>query len=250
MITCDQALTLEGLELRREGLGMSDVARGPAFLLVSERAPLRLRNCSLLVPHGSGAIVCRDPQNVELQDCELAAYALALFIEAGEQSPCTLVLNSNSINIADPKGAALCICGSSDSRPSGAVKLRLDGNVVRAGRLAGFQRLSQTIDIEAYGNQFTFHEALISYRELPEHNGWRQATVWRGRENRYSGATDWIQSDGAPAGVHGLQDWQTLWRCPEPGSADTTPAAYRAKANRVEMVRAPQSGHAQLVDPD
>jgi serine/threonine protein kinase len=228
LIASDQALVLEGLELRREGYGVSSTPQGPAFLLTSERAPLRLRDCSLLVPHGSGVIVCRDPRSVELHHCTVATYALAVFIEAGEQSSCSLDLRDNSIEIGDPEGAAFCVCGPEETGRGGAVRLHLEGNLVWAGRLAGFQRLSQGIDIEAYGNHFAFRAALVSYRELPDHNGWRKATTWRGRDNRYVGTDDWIQVDGAPAGIRSLKAWQALWGGAEPGSTDAvSPGAFR-----------------------
>ncbi len=218
LISSDRMLTLEGLELRRDGFGIAPAPTGPAFLVTCDHAPLRLHACTLLVPNGSGAIVCRDPGNIELYHCTLVAYALAVFIEVGEEASCILDLTDNTIDITDPEGAALCFTGSQETCRSGPVRMRLEGNLVRTGRLVGFQRVSQPIDIQAHDNRFTFREALLSYREMLDPHGWRKATTWRGRGNRYVG-DDWIHVEGVPVGIRGLQEWQALWGSAEPGSS-------------------------------
>jgi len=243
MLTSDRSLALEGLELRRDGFGVSAVPQGSAPVLVCERAPLRLLGCRIIVPRGSGAIVCRAPRTVEMTNCMLVAYALALFVEPDQASSCSIRLSGSSIDIANPEGAALCICAPPDKGHEGNVRLVLEGNVVRSGRLAGFQGLARGIDFEADGNEFTFHEALLSFRQIPVRTRWQHIAAWRGRGNRYYGTADWVEVDGVPAGIHGLQNWQALWGSPEPDSLEAP--SYPANVSRWEP-----SGLAAARGPD
>jgi hypothetical protein len=212
LFTTDRPLALEGLELRCPA-DEPGARPGPAHLVCCEQAPLRLVNCRLFAPKGSALVVCRNPGQVEVRDCHLTADALAVCVEVGDGRPCTLHLSGSEFRIHESGGAAVSVWAPEVRQPS-AVRLRLERNAVDAGRVLAFAALPAGVEVEASGNQFTFRQALVSYVGFPGPDGWRRATVWRGRENVFHGGGDWVSVEGEPAGVHSLEDWRRLWQAP------------------------------------
>jgi hypothetical protein len=190
------------------------------------------------MPHGSAAIVGRQSHLVELRGCSITAHALALCVEVGG-APCAIELTGNSISIQDPAAAAISVFGSADIHQPAGVQLRLESNVVSAGRLAGFKALTGGLQMEARNNEFTFSEALLSFVAYPSSSSWRSASSWRGLENHYLGTADWLQVDGRSLGVHDLTEWQAFWASPETGSFSAPPGSGLSFSMRASGARAP-----------
>jgi hypothetical protein len=181
-----------------------------APLVATNRAPLRLVHCRLELPHGAAAILCRNPRTLELVDCTLFTGSLAVCVEVGDGSSCAIHLGHTTIQVREPGGAALSIWAPEVRLPS-PVELLLEGNTISAGRIAALKALPGRIDVDARGNGFTFHEALLSYVGFPGPEGWRRATTWREQANSYQGSGAWLRIDGWSGEVRDSLGWQTLW---------------------------------------
>ena len=112
-------------------------------------------------------------------------------------------------------GAALSLWASQADRP-GAVRLALDGNTIRAGRVLAVAGLSAGWEATARGNDFRFSQALVG---ASGQDGARRFT-WHGRDNSYHASADWLLVDGRPAGVRTLAAWRAATRDDEPGSRE------------------------------
>jgi len=200
-------------------------------LVYSDGAPLRLADCRLLAPQGSALIVCRRASQLELQDCQLVAWASAVCVEIGEAARIDVSLRGSTLDVRDPTGAALAVWAPEVRRS--VVRLHLVGNTVQAGRVAALARLGGGVEVEAQENTFAFREALLSFVQLPAGLDWRQVVQWRGRNNGFHApAADWLQSEGNPLPVRGLEAWRTLGNVQEQGSRELTslPADLSAPA--------------------
>jgi hypothetical protein len=193
-------LKLEGIALR---------GSGPAALVCCERAALHLTGCRIVSPNSSTPIVCRDPGRVVLEDCTVEVHSVALYVEAGAESPCEIHLHRSAVRIGEEGGAALALCGRSGAS-SPVMHLKLKHNTLVAGRLAGVRGLTGGLHVIADENDVTFREALLSFDEFVG-TAWRKRMTWRGRGNRYTGPAEWVHLNGLPAGVRGIGDWRTLW---------------------------------------
>ena len=112
----------------------------------------------------------------------------------------------------------------------GSVRLSLEGNRVQASRIAALDALVQGVEVEGQGNEFIFHEALLSYAGFPGADGWRRATVWRGHDNVYHGGGDWLRVNGVAMGVRDLRAWQELWDGPGALTRASFPPLQAARA--------------------
>jgi serine/threonine protein kinase len=198
LLATDRSLTLEGLDLCRDEKELPGQTGRPAHFVWSQLALLRMIDCRLHAPHDLAAVVCRDSPGVELRSCSLAALSLALCVEVGENSPCAIQLSSNTISVEEPDGTAVCVYAAEIDRHAQA-RLLLEGNSVRAGRLATFKALPGGIQIEARDNDITVGRALFNFVGFPRIDGWRRACRWKGEHNRYFGPAEWIQVDGVSA---------------------------------------------------
>jgi hypothetical protein len=210
LLATDRDLTLQGLELRDGTAG----AESGGYLIECRQAALRVLDCRLLAPRSAAAVVGRHTRLIEIQSCILLAHGLAICMVAGDGPASGLRLTGNSITVEGAAAAALSVFGSAEMQDHAPVKIRLDNNVVSAGRLASFQSLTGGLQMEASRNEFRFREALLSFVSLSRPNSWRSTTSWRGVDNRYVGAADWLQIDGKPAGIHRLSEWQNFWANP------------------------------------
>jgi serine/threonine-protein kinase len=222
-LTTDAALTVEGLELAYD---LPDTAPEPnraAHLVYSEGAPLRLVRCRLLAPRGCDLVVCRRARRVELRDCTLAAWSVAVGIEADAGPSPEITLVGNDITIQEYDGAALSLWGAA-REPMAAFRLQLGNNTVRAGRVVALAAFDGGVDVTAHDNRFTFRQAFLSAVGGSPTPGWRTGSRWQGRNNRYHGSADWLTVDGGPGGVRGLAGWRAFWQTEEAGSVEDTAA--------------------------
>lgn len=227
MITTDRALTVAGVELVHD-LGHEPPSAGrAAHLLYCERASLHLIDCRLTAPRGSALVVCRDGREVEMRGCQVVAHASALSIEAGD-TPSELHLADNTIEIQEPGGAALSLWGH-DGQGQQAMRVRLENNRVRAGRVVALSGVVAGVAFSAQGNHFTFREALLSFAGYAS-DRWRHSTRWQGQNNQYQAQSDWLAVEGGPGGVHNLASWQSLWQTTEAGSREAATSAVLSRA--------------------
>jgi serine/threonine protein kinase len=219
LLNTDRALTIEGLGLSR--LPASDRAHetGATYLIVTAGAPLSLRGCRIELPADQGAILCHDPSAVELRDCSIAGQGVALCIETGNGLPCDLRLAGNRILMEGTTAAALSIW-TPEIRQPGQVHVTLEGNAVQASRILALTAVPSLVEVDAWGNDLAFHEALLSHVGVGDSFNERANIVWHGRENRYHHAGSWLRVNGVPAAIHDLLAWNAFWDRPEPGSSE------------------------------
>jgi serine/threonine protein kinase len=223
LLSSDRDLTLEGLELFRAAQPNAAEQPDTAHLVYCEDAALRLTKCRLYAPGGAAPVVCRRCPTVHIHDCRLSAAALAVCIETGNSLGTEVDLARTQVDISAADGAALSLWVAEDGK-QGDLRLTLEGNALRAGRIIALRALPQRIDVTARGNRFSFGEALLSYASFPEPDGWRRATAWRGEANVYEGGAHWLCLDGAPTGARDLTEWRALWGTTEQGSRQTARA--------------------------
>jgi serine/threonine-protein kinase len=215
----DSELTLEGLELRHA------LPREAGPLVCVEGAALRLTDCVL---HSAGAgplVVSRGGGELTLRGCRLDAGAVGVSAEVGA-GPCRVTLEGNTVTVREPSGVALSLWAAELSAPA-AADVRLRGNTCSAGRVAAFRGLAGPLTLTAEGNHFSFREGVLSFDHY-EADGWRRATTWRGRDNRFDGPGAWLRVEGRPAPIRDFAAWQRLWGSPPPES--TAEAGGRAQA--------------------
>jgi hypothetical protein len=220
LIWTDAALTLEGIDLDGEP---GRPQPGPAHLLYSQGAPLKLIGCRIGAAGVTSPVVCRGARCLELRDCSVTARASAVSVELGAGRPPELLFAGNTIEVQEGGGAALALWAGS-AQPADLVSLRLEHNRFRAGRVLAVAGLTSGVDVLARDNVFSFREAVVSFAGYPGTQSWRQAVRWQGRDNRYQGRDEWLRVEGGPGGVRGLADWSALWQESEPGSREDPPA--------------------------
>jgi hypothetical protein len=214
----DSELTLEGLELRHA------LPREAGPLVCVEGAALRLSDCVL---HSAGAgplVVCRGG-GLTLRGCWLDAGAVGVSAEVGA-GPCRVTLEGNMVTVREPSGVALSLWAAELSAPA-AADVRLAGNTCSAGRVAAFRGLAGPLTLTAEGNHFRFREGVLSFDRY-EADGWRRATTWRGRDNRFDGPGAWLRVEGRPVPVRDIAAWQRLWD--RPPSESTAEVRGRVQA--------------------
>jgi hypothetical protein len=206
LLASDHALMLKGLRLTRDpGAGA-----GPALLVSTDGAPLRLSDCKLDVPHGSGPVVCRNPRTLELTRCTLAARDLGVSVEVGNGSACDVRLSQCELRVDGDASAAVSLWAP-EVRQSAPVRLALDGNAVAAGRVLAFKALPAPIEVIAEHNDFAFRQSLLSYVSFAGGDSWRRATNWREEGNRYRPAREWLRVNGTAHGVRDQAAWRRMW---------------------------------------
>jgi serine/threonine-protein kinase len=201
LFSVSSALTLEGFDL---------VTSGDAPLVAGRGATVRLTDCRLTTTGRGPAVLVRGG-TLFLQSCRLRAAASAIALEA--DLPCLAELAGNDVAVSDPTGAALAVWAPETSAPVD-VTLRLEGNAIRAGRVAAVRALPGRLRVCANANDFTFSEALIGFTGYPDTVAWRRSTTWQGRDNRCHTAGYWIRVDGRPVAVNDSIGWQRLWAEP------------------------------------
>jgi hypothetical protein len=230
LLETDRALTVEGVDFSREAEAGASPDGQVAHLVYCDQAPLRLVDCQLEVPNGSALVVCRNAPVFEMRNCRVRAAQAAVCVEASRGRVPDIHLAGNTVTMTERRGVAFSLWAPEARRPAG-VRLRLEGNTVQAGRVVALAGLSGGVDVTAEGNTFAFGVALLSYVDFPGPDGWRQATHWRGRNNRYDARSYWLSVDSRPA-VRTLTEWQALWQAREADSAERPPAASFATASR------------------
>jgi hypothetical protein len=213
----DRELTLEGVDLAvsRDGKSDSEITH----LVYSQSAPVHLLDCRLIAPQGTALIVCRDARQLELRDCVIESRASAVCVEVGGNCVPAVSLTNCRVETSDQRGAAICVWTEAD-RPSSPVRLHLEANRIRAGRVLGLGSLARGIDITARNNLFRFEDSLLSYSGSGRLGVWRYVSHWKGEHNRYEGSADWLAIENAAGDVRGLEAWREFWHCPEVGSTE------------------------------
>lgn len=205
LVCSDRSLTLRNLELRREVDGAS-----AAPLIVCENAPLHLINCRLDVPHGSAAVICRNPRQVEIVGSAVIVATLGLCVEVGDGSPCDVRILDTTIAVTQIGGAALSLWAP-EIHQAASLRLTLERNVISAGRIFAVKALPRSLAVDCVGNDLTFREALVSCVGFAGREGWRRITSWRQQDNHYHAAGEWLRVDGKPGGIASEDAWQSLW---------------------------------------
>jgi serine/threonine-protein kinase len=220
LITCDRALTIEGLDLVYPAEASSLSASPAGHLLWCEQSSICLRNCQVHASGRSAPIVCRRCSSVSLSNCQILAAASALWIEAGDDPENELTLSYCTIAVEMPDRAAVALWASEASRP-GNWHLRLDRNRFHAGRVVALTSLPSLVEVTARNNEFTFRDALVAYAGATARD-WHKSTVWHGQDNVFRSAGDWLSLDEHPAEVRGLDAWRRCWDDEEFGSSEET----------------------------
>jgi serine/threonine-protein kinase len=158
-LSANRPLHLEGLVLTRQGAestGSSDTAH----LVYTSGASLQLLNCEILAPHGRALVVCRDTKTVELRNCRLLADTSAVCIELGSRPMSNVVLADNTVTVLEPHGAALSLWETAGRRPA-PVRLSLEHNTVRGGRILALAQPIGGLEVTGRDNAFLFRDALF-----------------------------------------------------------------------------------------
>jgi serine/threonine-protein kinase len=211
LLSTDRPLRLEGLELVREPVAKTD--SGTWHLVYVEKAALTLSNCVIRAPHGQACIVCRDCNQVSVDDCRITAAALALCVETGAEGT-EVKLHNSRLEIESPRGAALSAWASESGR-SGSLRLTVEACTFQTGRAFAFGTLPKQITVAAKDNHVTFHEALVSFTHSPTPGDWKHATRWEDDGNSYEpGGAAWLLVNGKSEAVRDQRDWQSVWLSP------------------------------------
>jgi serine/threonine protein kinase len=202
LLVASRPLTLKGLDL---------VSAADAPIVAATGATLRLSDCRLAATGGGPAVVARGCE-LCLNSCRVRAVAAAVAIEVDDNSR-RIDLTGNTVHVGDPAGVALAIWAPEETRLAN-VSLRLERNIVEAGRVASFRTLPGRLSVEATANDFTFREALASFSGYTGDAAWRRSTIWRGRDNRCHSSGYWLSVDGRSVAVNDAAGWQRLWAEP------------------------------------
>jgi serine/threonine protein kinase len=215
LLSSNRSLTLIGLDLAYEPPIGPKAPREPIHLVYCENAPLHLLDCHLTAPGLTAPIVCRQCPTVELRDCRLTAAASGLCIELGDGSDCEVILNGNQVAMEQRDGAAVTLWVA-ESRRLASPRLFLARNTITAGRVLACSGSAAGPEVTAKGNEIIFRQALISQAgEVAA-----SKIVWRGRDNTYQPAADWLCIDGKAGGVRGLDAWRAHCGDSESGSRE------------------------------
>src|SRR5262249_7019497 len=152
LLTSDRTLAVEGLELH------GDAEAGP--LVRCEGGALRLDGCLVTGARQDALVVCRGTRQLELHDCRVISRASAVCVEAGARGV-EVRVTGTTLAVKD-HGAALEVRAAGSGRP-GSVRLTLEGNTVRASRVASFHGLTGGVRVTAAANALSFREALLSF---------------------------------------------------------------------------------------
>src|SRR5262249_12567271 len=145
----DRALSLEGVDLAMA------VRSSDAPLIYGEQAPLRLTDCKLTGGARGTAIITRNPAEVVLRGCTIAAGAVGLSVEVGQRDECRIQMVDNRLAVREESGAALSLWAP-EIRGATAVGVELEGNRIQAGRTAALRDLPAGLTIAARGNRFVY----------------------------------------------------------------------------------------------
>jgi serine/threonine protein kinase len=198
LLHTDRTLTLEGLDLAVGSPGGNRAATGP--LICCEGEPLHLTNCRLTGPADGAAIVVRDASQVSLRNCRIDAGSVGLSLEVGQGTSCRLRMSDCRLTVHGQAGAALSLW-SPEVRQAVPVALELQGNTIRADRVAACRALPAGLTISASANHFVFRSSLLSYAGYGDHDIARTGTVWRGTDNSYDGPPSWLWVEGKPVSL-------------------------------------------------
>jgi serine/threonine protein kinase len=222
LLTTDGPLVVEGLELSAASAGSSSAQPETTHLIYSQRSTLRLVDCRLAAPHGCALLVCREASHVELRNCTVSAAASAVCLEVGNELMANFKLINSNLRLADLESAAISIWRP-DLPHDASIRLRLDHNTIRAGRVLALAGLVSGVEVTAVGNTLDFEEAVLSCVGSPVAESWRRAVHWYGRDNHYHSRHGWLAVNGQVQSVRGLQAWRDLWHCAESGSVEKPP---------------------------
>jgi hypothetical protein len=219
LLATDRDLTLEGLDLSGpEGV------QAEGHLLACERSSLRLTDCRLLAASTSAAVVVRNGAELTLRGCHIDAGPLALSVEVGQADPCKIRLENSTIITELHSGVALALWAA-EARQATAIDLHLERNNLSAGRVLVLRSPHSRLTVRAANNDFSFHEALLSYAGTGKADGWRRSTTWQERDNHYHAAGPWLLVEGRPLAVRDIAAWARLWEASNyeiPDSRDNT----------------------------
>jgi hypothetical protein len=207
LITTDRNLTLQGLDLR---LPSDRSGRAPSGRLICcERANLRLTDCRLSAPDGAG-IVQRNGGELWLIGCRVETGDTALSIEIGETKTCQVRIVNTLLDAHEPTAAGLTLWTREIHQPT-MVEVELTNDTIQASRATALTAILGNVHVKASGNNFYFHDGLLSCAGYADQEAWRRATTWEGRDNHYHGSGAWLNLDGRASEVRGLAAWCALW---------------------------------------
>jgi serine/threonine protein kinase len=215
LLASNRSLTLVGLDLAYEPPAGPKTPREPVHLVFCENASLRILDCRLTAPRLIAPVICRQCPSVEVRDCRLTAAASGLCVDLGDGAGCEVILNGNQITMEEREGAAVSLWAAESRRPA-SPRFMLDRNNIIAGRVLACAGSAAGLDVTANGNEITFRQALVSQAGVVEPG----RIVWRGRDNTYRPADDWLCVDGKPGGVRGLAAWRAHCGDEETGSRE------------------------------
>lgn len=206
LLTSDRPLALEGVELRLA----PEV--GPAHLLYTTGASLRLAACRVTAASHSAPIVTRGVGRVELRDCHLLVGALALCAEVRPGTECQVVMSGNEIEVRDSGAAAVSVWAGEHN--VGPVRIDMEANEVRGARILSLGDLRGGVTVTLRDNRFDFGEALLCVNGFGGPDDWRRAVKWRGQGNQCRTAGGWLCVGGRPLSGRELSG------CEEPTSPE------------------------------
>jgi hypothetical protein len=213
LLSSNRPLTLLGLDLTYEPQAGPKSPLEPIHLVYCENASLRMVDCRLTAPRLTAPVVCRQCAAVELRNCRLTAAASGLCIDLDENGACEISLTGTHITMEQREGAAVSVWAAMARRPTPA-RLLLDRNTIIAGRVLACSGSATEPQVTANGNEITFRQALVSQTGIVEAG----RIAWRGRDNVYQPADEWLCIDGKPAGIPNLAAWRARCGADEPGS--------------------------------
>jgi hypothetical protein len=205
LLATDGDLTLEGLDLS----GPAGV-QAEGHLIACDHCSLRMTNCRLLAGTTSAAVVVRNGAQLILRDCRIDAGPLALSVEVGQEDRCGIRLDHCAVTAEPTSGVALALW-SAENRRATAIELYLERSTFAAGRVLALRTPRSQLTVCAGHNDFTFHEALLSYVETGRTDGWRRNSTWQEQDNRYHATGPWLLVEGRPLEVRDAAAWARLW---------------------------------------
>jgi hypothetical protein len=232
LLATDQPLRLDGLELVHETRAAGSEP-SPAHLVYVDKASLHLTDCIIHAPQGTACVVCRACRDVRMEGCRFVAAALALCVETGNAHT-DVMLHNSRLSVQTPRSAALSFWAA-ETGGNGALRLRLEGCAIEAGRPIAFGALPHGVAVSALHNHFSFHEALVSFANARGPAELRHAATWQEDGNVYdSHGVAWLHMNGGPAGIRDLSEWRKLWDGGRASTERETAAAAPASPARAE----------------
>jgi serine/threonine protein kinase len=159
LLSASRSLRLHGLVLTQQ-VPATPVSPDTSHLVYTSGPEVRLVDCELLAPGARALVVCRNAGAVELRGCRLLGEALAVCVEAGTGSATEVDLVGNTVTVTGSHAAALALWEAA-GRNAGPVRVRMERNTVRAGRIVALAQPVRGLEILGRANAFLFRDTLL-----------------------------------------------------------------------------------------